>query len=89
MSYKITQFTRDRAREIGVEVYPSKNPKKKLDVVFPKGAVVSIGAMGYGDFPTYMKTHGMEYALKRRLAYHMRHRKDDGLAGQLAKHLLW
>ena len=57
MSYKITQFTRDRAREIGVEVYPSKNPKKKLDVVFPKGAVVSIGAMGYGDFPTYMKTH--------------------------------
>jgi hypothetical protein len=89
MSYKITQFTRDRAKEIGVEIYPSKNPKKKLDVVFPKGAVVSIGAMGYGDFPTYMKTHGMEYALKRRLAYHMRHRKDDGLAGQLAKHLLW
>ena len=89
MSYQITQFTRDRAKEIGVKVFPSKNPKKKLDVVFPKGAVVSIGAIGYGDFPTYMESHGTKYALKRRLAYHLRHRKDDGLAGQLAKHLLW
>jgi len=88
-SYQITDYTLQRAKEIGVKVIPSKNPKKKLDVIFPKGAVVSIGAMGYSDFPNYMNTHGTEYALKRRKAYHSRHRKDDGLKGQLAKHLLW
>ena len=88
MVYEITQYTKDRAKEMGVEIRPSHNPKKKLDVLL-NGHVVSIGAIGYGDFPTFMKTHGTEYALRRRKAYYQRHRKDEGIAGQLAKILLW
>ena len=40
-----------------------------------KKKVASIGAIGYGDFPTFKKTKGKEFADKRRIAYKKRHEK--------------
>ena len=92
MIYKITKYTRRRAREIGVEVKPSTNKTKKIDV-FKKGTkIAEVGANGMNDYPTYMKLRGSKYAKTRRRLYKMRHEKDrkkKWTNGWLADQLLW
>ena len=66
MSYTITAYTRGRAKALGVSVKRSTNKKKKIDVFKDGKKVASVGAIGYGDFPTFKKTKGKEYADKRR-----------------------
>lgn len=92
MTYKITAYTLRRAKELGVSVRPSTIKGKKIDV-FKKGKkIASIGAIGYGDYPTFMKTKGKEYAERRRKAYKNRHEKDRHIVesnGWYADKLLW
>lgn len=93
MAYTITKYTRDRAKKLGVVVKPSSVKGKKLDVFNKKGEkVASIGALGMGDYPTFMKEKGKEYADVRRRLYKQRHQKDRhkrGTAGYYADQLLW
>jgi hypothetical protein len=92
MTYQITQYTRDRARELGVTVKHSTNPAKKIDVFKNGQKIASVGAMGYGDYPTFMRTKGLEYANGRRRLYKQRHSKDRGIVGSngyYADKLLW
>lgn len=86
--YHITDYTKQRAKEANVEVRPSTNHKKKIDVFYNGDKVASIGAIGYSDYPTYIKDKGQEYADKRRALYHQRHTKDT-LGELLARWLLW
>jgi len=88
--YEITDYTKKKAREMGVIVKPSTNPKKKLDVYDKKGdKLASIGGAGYKDYPTYLRTDGKAVADKRRELYLARHKKDKGVSGTLARGLLW
>jgi len=87
--YEITNYTKQKARELGLIVVPSKNPKKKIDVIKNGSKIASIGALGMGDYPTYKKEKGIKYADERRRLYYSRHKKDTGIAGTLAKELLW
>jgi len=93
MTYTITKYTRDRAKKLGVVVKPSSVKGKKLDVFNKKGEkVASIGALGMGDYPTFMREKGKEYADVRRRLYKQRHQKDRhkrGTAGYYADQLLW
>jgi len=93
MVYKILPYTYDKARELGVLVYPSDNPKYKLEVYDDKGKFICyVGAMGYKDFPTFIQTQGYNFALKRRELYKKRHEKDRhkvGSKGWFADQLLW
>jgi len=90
--YNITRYTYTQAKKLGVQVSPSTNKKKKIDV-FKRGVkVASVGAIGYSDYPTYMKTHGTEYANNRRKLYKLRHDSDRhvvGSDGYYADKLLW
>lgn len=90
--YKITNYSKQKAKELGVTISLSDVKGKKLDV-FKKGKkVASIGALGYGDFPTFLKEKGREYAEKRRKAYKIRHEKDRhkvGTPGYYADQILW
>jgi hypothetical protein len=92
MTYQITKYTRSKAKQIGVQIKPSTNKTKKLDV-FKKGKkIASIGANGMNDFPTYMKLKGKQFALTRRRLYKIRHAKDrkkKWTRGWLADVLLW
>lgn len=101
MSYTITAYSRRQAKKLGVIIKRSTNKKKKIDV-FKKvkdkdgkmklKKLASIGAIGYGDFPTFTKTKGKEFANKRRAAYKKRHEKDRhirGTAGYYADKILW
>jgi len=50
MPYKITSYTKQQAKKLGVTVKPSTVKGKKLDVYNKKGEkVASIGALGMGD----------------------------------------
>jgi hypothetical protein len=92
MSYTITQYTRNQAKKLGVSVKRSTNAKKKLDVFKNGKKVASVGAIGYKDYPTFMKTEGKEVADKRRKAYKSRHEKNRhkvGTNSYYADKLLW
>ena len=90
--YKITDYTKTKARDLGVSVANSTNPKKKLDVYKSGEKVASIGAAGYNDYPTFLKLYGKEYADKRKTLYKKRHAKDLHIVGSndwYANKLLW
>ena len=55
MVYKIKDYSYQQAVKLGVEIKPSTNPKKKIDVYKNSKKIVSIGAMGYNDYPTYLE----------------------------------
>lgn len=93
MAYTITKYTRDKASKLGVIVKPSSVQGKKIDVFNKKGEkVASVGALGMGDYPTFIKEKGKDYANVRRRLYKQRHEKDRhkrGTAGWYADQLLW
>jgi len=67
---------------------PGKNIKNPIG----SKKVASIGAYGYPDYPTYMKTEGKEYADEKRRLYQTRHKGEDkkkDTPGYYAWHILW
>jgi hypothetical protein len=92
MVYKITLYTRRKAKELGVTVKPSHDPKKKIDIFRDGDFITSVGAAGYKDYPTYWKEMGKAYADERRRLYKIRHQNDrtkKGSDGWFADQLLW
>ena len=91
-SYKISDYTKRKAKTLGVEVKPSSVKGKKIDVFKNGKKVASVGALGYDDYPTHMAKKGKEFADKRRRLYKIRHAKDKdikGTRGFYADKLLW
>ena len=64
--YQIQPYTLQKAKSLGVTVKPSTQSEKKIDVFKNKAKIASVGAQGYGDYATYMQTHGPKYANERR-----------------------
>ena len=92
MTYTITNYTYKQAKKSGVTVKPSTNKTKKIDVYKKGKKIASVGALGMGDFPSYIKKKGVKYAKERRRLYKIRHDKDrhnKGSKGWYADHLLW
>jgi len=97
MSYRITKYTRDQAKKLGVTIKASNTSGKKIDVFKNGVKVASVGAIGYNDYPTFMRLEKEGKVPKgtantRRKAYKQRHEKDRhirGSAGYYADKLLW
>ena len=90
--YQITQYSIEKAHNLGVTIKPSTNLMKKIDVYKNGMKIASCGAIGYSDYPTYLKQYGKKYADERRKLYKMRHNKDRkviGSNGYYADKLLW
>ena len=90
--YKITKYTYNQAKKLGLEVKASTNKTKKIDVYKRGKKIASVGANGMNDYPTYILKKGPAYAKTRRRLYKMRHEKDRhirGSNGWLADKLLW
>ena len=93
MAYRIKPYSYSRAEKLGVVIKPSTVKGKKIDVFNKKGEkLASIGAIGYGDYPTFWQTKGKPFADEKRRLYKMRHEKDrkvKGSAGYYADQILW
>lgn len=92
MVYNITNYTKKQAKRLGVQIKPSTNKMKKIDVYKDGKKVASIGAAGMNDYPTYIQKKGKEYADERRRLYKIRFqksRKKVGTNSYWADQLLW
>ena len=87
--YEIKPYSFRQAAKLGVEIKPSKNKNKKIDVYKNDTKIASIGDKNYSDYPTYIQDKGKTYANERRKLYKSRHIKDKGIAGRLANAILW
>jgi hypothetical protein len=90
--YQITNYTKQKAKELNIKIKPSSNPKKKIDVYKDNKKIASIGSIIYDDYPTYIIKKGKPYADERRRLYKIRHQKDKnviGSNGYYADKLLW
>jgi len=89
--YKITQYSYDRAKELGVRLKQSRKANYKIDV-FDKmdNYITSIGHRQYKDYPTYIKNNGIDYANYRRDLFYKRHKKyPKGSRGWYSSKILW
>lgn len=92
MPYKIKRHSYLQARKLGVQIKPSSKAGKKIDVFKNGKKLASIGAIGYGDFPTFKQKYGSAFAEKRRKAYKSRHKANLGVKntpGYFANKILW
>jgi hypothetical protein len=96
--YKITKYSFEQAKKLGVTIKPSNNQEKKIDVFNKRGEkIASIGALGMGDYPTYMRLEKegkveKGTAVKRRKLYKQRHESDrhtKGTNGFYVDKILW
>ncbi len=90
--YTIKQYSYDKAKKLGVQIKPSTRKNKKIDVYKNNKRIASIGALGYGDYPTFKQTEGNESANIHRKKYKIRHAKDRkvmGTPGYYADQILW
>jgi hypothetical protein len=97
MAYKITEYSKRKAKYFGLIARPSKVKGKKIDLYLNGLRVASIGAFGYPDYPTLleMERKGLipkGTAAARRKAYKSRHEKNrhvKGTPGFYADQILW
>ena len=97
MAYKILPYSKQKAVKLGVEIKPSTNSFKKIDVFKNGKKIASIGALGMNDYPTYLEKEKnghfpKGYAKERRKSYKQRHEKDRhkaGTNGWYADKILW
>lgn len=90
MTYTITNYSKQKAKEYDVIIKPSKKKNKKIDVYKDDKLIASIGAKGYKDYPTFILEDGKEYADKKRNLYRKRHKKDlNSGNGLWANRILW
>lgn len=89
--YKISSRQNSIAKELGVEIRPSENKKKKIDVYKNGKFVTSVGASDYGDYFIFLNTHDKEFAQNRRRLYDLRTKSKSvlGSPNWYARHLLW
>lgn len=92
MAYKPTKRQLMNAQKLGVMIVPSSNLRKKLDVYRNGKKISEIGAIGYMDYSSYIRTEGLIFANERQRLYRIRHENDrnrKGTAGFYADKILW
>jgi hypothetical protein len=90
--YTIKKYSYKQAKKLGVTIQSSTRKNKKIDVYKNGKKVASVGALGYGDYPTFMETEGQISANNHRRKYKMRHEKDRHVKnspGFYADKILW
>jgi hypothetical protein len=89
--YKISKYSKQQAKLLGVEIYPSEYKNKKIDIYKNEEFLFSIGDNRYLDYTSYLE-YGKDIADKHRKNYYIRHAKDIkkvGSKGWWAAKLLW
>jgi hypothetical protein len=86
--YKISDRTYKIAKKLGIQIFQSDNPKKKIEIYdFNGNFITYIGDSKYNDYHSYleMEKNGEVlpgFAEKRRHLYHTRHFKEIEKLGE-------
>ena len=91
MVYLISKYSKDRAKELGVQIKPSSIKNKKIDVYLDGVKVASIGDVRYKDYPMYLQ-QDKQLAESRRKLYWIRHKRDINVPnsnGFYSAFILW
>ena len=67
--YHITNYSKNKAKELNVIIKPSIKKDKKIDVIKNNKIIASIGNINYMDYPNYINEKGLKFANKRRALY--------------------
>ena len=90
MTYKITNYSYKKAKELNVTIKPSKTKNKKIDVFKEGQKIATIGDDRYLSYPEYIQEKGLQYANKKRNLYRKRHSNDLHKGnGYYANKILW
>ena len=92
--YSITDYTRRKAKKYNVNVRPSKNKLKKIDVFKNGVKIASVGGVRkngipYMDYPNYIKQIGIQAANKKRKAYLARHAREPKIKNGIYTPSFW
>lgn len=90
--YQITSYSKSQAKKLNVNIKPSTNKNKKIDVFKGDKKIAVIGDIKYNDYPNYLKKEGKVIADERRRLYKKRHSNDrfvKGSNGFYADKILW
>jgi hypothetical protein len=95
--YKVNDEMIAKAEELGLEIFASDNPKKKIEVYDENGLFLyHIGDINYPDFYLYRELENLKLvpkgtANKRRELYYERHQKNIEKGGKafVSFYLLW
>lgn len=90
--YDITKKQRQIAKNIGVYIFPSDNPKKKMDIYDSDGIYhTSIGSSDHKDYFIYLRDGGKDVATNRRRLYDLRTKKGLSIGSRnwFARKILW
>jgi hypothetical protein len=86
MTYKITNYSREKAQKLGVIIKPSTRKNKKLDIFNKEGELMaSIGDINYTDFAS---TGDKEQRRRFKLRFD-KSRKNVGSNTWWSDQLLW
>ena len=92
MSYTITNYSKQKAKEYDVIIKPSKKKNKKIDIYKDNKLIASIGQKGYKDYGKFLEEDGKEFADTRRKLYKIRHQKNRNIKntpGYWSDKILW
>ena len=88
--YKISDYSYKKAKELNVEIKPSKKKNKKIDVYKNGNLIATIGDSRYLDYNSYLKLHGEKVANEKKRLYKLRHQNDINKGnGYYANKILW
>lgn len=87
-NYKITSYSKGKAKELNVTIKPSTNKKKKIDVFKNDRKIATIGDINYPSYPDYLKKD-KSVADERRRLYKIRHSKNTNITGYYSDKILW
>jgi hypothetical protein len=95
--YKVNDDMRAKAKELGLTIFASDNPNKKIEIYDENGLFLYyIGDINYPDFYLYRELENLKLvplgtANKRRELYYERHQKNIEKGGKafVSYYLLW
>lgn len=77
------------AKDLGIEIIESENPRKKYDIYKNGEYECSIGAINFLDYNQLVTKYGIEIANKKRELYLKRHKNNCSKEMDYTIKLLW
>ena len=89
MPYIISEKQYEIAKKLNIEIIPSENPRKKIDIYKNGDYLCSIGATNFRALKEWIDLVGRNEAYIKRNAYISRHKSSCDLKSIYEIQLLW